>query len=83
MSDRGFLVKETLGVLGAKLVIPAFTKGKNQLHLLEIEESRHISQVRIHVERIIGVIKNKCNILTGTIQLSMIKKVTTLTILIC
>ncbi|KAJ8964108.1 hypothetical protein NQ317_010889 [Molorchus minor] len=44
LADRGFLVTETLGVLGAKLVIPAFTKGKNQLHPLEIEETHHIAQ---------------------------------------
>ncbi|KAJ8912346.1 hypothetical protein NQ315_014713, partial [Exocentrus adspersus] len=43
LADRGFLVKETLGVLQAKLVIPAFTKGKSQLHPLDIEETRRIA----------------------------------------
>lgn len=73
LADRGFLIKETLGVLQSKLVIPAFTKGKNQLHPLDIESTRHIAHVRIHVERIIGMIKNKFNIFKGTIPISMVK----------
>lgn len=74
LADRGFTIKDSLGILQAKLVIPAFTKKQNQLYPLEIEETRHIAHVRIHVERIIGMIKNKFNILKGTIPISMIKK---------
>lgn len=74
LADRGFLIKETLGVLQAQLVIPAFTKGKNQLHPFEIEETRHIAHVRIHVERIIGAVKNKFHIFKDTIPISMLKK---------
>lgn len=74
LADRGFLIKDTIGVLGAKLVIPAFTKGKSQLHPIEIEETRHIAQVRIHVERLIGMLKNKFNIFKDTIPISMLKK---------
>lgn len=74
LADRGFLVKETIGILGGKLVIPAFTKGKNQLHPLDIEATRHVAHVRIHVERVIGMIKNKFNIFKDTIPVSMLKK---------
>lgn len=74
LADRGFLIKETLGVLQSKLVIPAFTKGKKQLHPLDIEATRHIAHVRIHVERTIGMLKNKFNIFKDTIPISMIKK---------
>lgn len=28
LADRGFLIEESLGVLGAKLIIPAFIRGK-------------------------------------------------------
>lgn len=73
LADRGFLIKETIGVLGAKLVIPAFTKGKNQLHPLEIEETRQIAHVRIHIERVIGMIKNKFKFFNGTIPITMLK----------
>lgn len=73
LADRGFLIGDTLGILQAKLVIPAFTKGKTQLHPLEIEATRHIAHVRIHVERIIGVIKNKFRMFKGPLPISMLK----------
>ena len=50
---------------GAKLVIPSFTKGKTQLSQKEVETSKQLSQVWIHVERIIGLLKNKYTILKG------------------
>lgn len=74
LADRGFLIKESLAVLQAKLLIPAFTKGKDQLHPIDLEETRQLAHVRIHIERVIGVIKNKFNILNGTIPISMLKK---------
>lgn len=74
LADRGFLVKDTLKDLKAKLVVPAYTKGKSQLHPLEIEETRHLAHVRIHVERIIGFVKNRFKIFKGTIPISMLKK---------
>lgn len=49
MADRGFLIKEELICRGASLVIPAFTKGKNQLKGTEVISSRKIANLRIHV----------------------------------
>ncbi|XP_061578516.1 uncharacterized protein LOC133444661 isoform X2 [Cololabis saira] len=43
---------------GATLRIPAFTKGKRQLSAQEVDTSRQLSRVRIHVERVIGRWKN-------------------------
>jgi hypothetical protein len=40
------------------LIIPSFTKGKKQLSAKEVETSRKISSVRIHIERVIGLMKN-------------------------
>jgi len=37
MADRGFNIADTIGSYGSKLVIPAFTRGKNQLTALSIE----------------------------------------------
>lgn len=74
MADRGFLIKETLEVLQVKLVIPAFTKDKNQLHPLDIETTRQIAHARIHVERVIDMIKNKFNIFKDTIPIRIIRK---------
>nr|CAH7767566.1 unnamed protein product [Callosobruchus chinensis] len=74
LADRGFLIRDILGMFRAKLVIPAFTKGKSQLHPIEVEETRQIAHVRIHVERVTGLVKNKFRIFRGTIPISMLKK---------
>nr|CAI5864744.1 unnamed protein product [Callosobruchus analis] len=74
IADRGFPVQEMCCIYQVKLITPAFTRGKHQLHPLEIEKTRNIPHVRIHVERIIGDIKNKFNILSATIPMSMLNK---------
>lgn len=47
----------------AKLVIPAFVKDKDQLDPVDVEKNRGIANVRIHVERIIGLLHRKYTIL--------------------
>lgn len=47
----------------AEIKMPPFTKGKRQLENLEVDWSRELSLVRIHVEQVIGVIKQKFTIL--------------------
>ena len=59
MADRGFTIEEGLIFHQAKLVIPAFTKGKSQLDPIDIEKTRGIANVRIHVERVIGLLRQK------------------------
>lgn len=63
MADRGFLIEDSLKELGAQLQIPAFTKGKDQLYPRELESTRKIANLRIHVERIIGQLRLKYPIL--------------------
>ena len=53
MADRGFTITESIALQQAKLVIPAFTKGKTQLDPVDVELTRGIAHVRIHVERVI------------------------------
>ena len=43
----------------AKLVVPAFTKGKEQLDPVDVETTRAIANVRIRVERVIGLLRSK------------------------
>lgn len=52
LADRGFTVHEQVWFHQAELNIPAFTKGKNQLHPVDVGKSRKIANVRIHVERV-------------------------------
>lgn len=72
LADRGFLIKDSVESLGAHLEIPAFTKGKNQLHPADLEHTRNIASVRIHVERVIGLLKKKYKICQGPIPMSML-----------
>ena len=67
LADRGFDIKDSLGLYSATLKIPAFTKGKKQLEGIDVEQTRTLANVRIHVERVIGKIKNIYKIL-GTTQ---------------
>ena len=73
-ADRGFDIRDSVGVMKARLNIPAFTKGKNQLSALEIEETRTIANVRIHVERVIGNIRQKYPILQNTLLIHFVHK---------
>ena len=56
-ADRGFTVCGSVGLKQAKLVIPAFSKGKAQLHFVDVEQTRGIVSVKIHVERVIGLLR--------------------------
>ena len=56
----------------AEIKIPPFTKGKKQLDKVDIDWSRELSLVRIHVERIIGVLKQKYTILQNILPISLI-----------
>lgn len=63
MADRGFLISDAVKDHGASIIMPAFTKGKSQLHPLDVAKSREIASLRIHVERVIGLIRIKYKIL--------------------
>ena len=67
LADRGFDISDSVGMRQAKLYIPAFTKGKDQLAAFKVEETRLIANVRIHVERVIGCVRQKFTILKGTL----------------
>ena len=74
LADRGFLVKEDFAVRGAALIIPAFTKGHKQLPASDVDKSRAMSRVRVHVERIRGAVKRRFVILKGPIPISLLKR---------
>lgn len=73
LADRGFTVEQDLAIHGAKLEISAFTRGKKQLSQKDVETSQQLSAVRIHVERIIGLLKNRYTILKGPLPVSLLK----------
>ena len=72
LTDRGFDIAESVGTMQARLHIPAFTRGKSQLTATEVEETRSIANVRIHVERVIGCVRQKFTILQSTILVTFL-----------
>lgn len=72
LADRGFTIQELLMFKHAQLAIPAFTRGKDQLDPVEVGETRNIANVRIHVERIIGLLRRKYTILSGILPIDFL-----------
>ena len=70
LADRGFTIEEDVALCGAKLEIPAFTRGKKQLSQYNVEKSKQLSAVRIHVERVIGTLKNIYTIMKDPLPLN-------------
>ena len=74
LADRGFPLKDDFASsCSAEFIIPAFTKGKKQLSAKEIETTRKIASIRIHIERVIGLVKNSYHILDGPIPITLVK----------
>ena len=73
MADRGFTIQESLMLHKAELAIPAFTKGKDQLDPFDVEQTRGIANVRIHVERVIGLLRSKYTILSGILPIDFLQ----------
>ena len=67
MAVRGITITESVDLKHAKLVIPALTKGKDQLDPMDVESTRAVADVRIHVERVISLLRRKYTILEGTL----------------
>ena len=82
LADRGFNVKAELAVKGAVLKIPSFTKGKKQLAGSEVDMSRQLANVRIHVERVIGRLK-KFRILNSIIPITQVDLIDEIMVTIC
>ena len=62
LADGGFtLIDEFAATSGVQLIIPSFTKGKKQISAEEVETTRHIASVRIHIE----LVKKRFKILSS------------------
>ena len=68
LAERVFLIEEKLATRGAVLRILAFTRGKVQVSAKDVDISRQITHVRIHVEQVIGQLK-KIRILNSVIPI--------------
>ena len=57
LADGGFTVQDSAGLYCAEVCIPPFTKGRKQLSKAEVDNARRLSRVRIHIERVIGLVR--------------------------
>ena len=68
LADRGFTLEDEFAAsCGVEPIIPSFNKGKKQLSTKEVEVSRQ--KVHIHVERVIGLTKNRYDVLDCVLTL--------------
>ena len=72
LADRGFNVQDTCGLYCAEVKFPPFMKGKKQLSKVYVDIARQLSRVRIHVERVIGFLRQKYTILQSTLPINLI-----------
>ena len=83
LADRGFLVRDEFAVLNVKVVTPHFTRGRKQMTRKEVQESRRISRVRIHVERVIGRVRRNFRILNDVLPLGLVPQINNIVVACC
>ncbi|XP_060789818.1 uncharacterized protein LOC132894250 isoform X2 [Neoarius graeffei] len=72
LADRGFDGGDAVGLPSANVNISAFTRGTSQMSALDVEGTRALASARIHVERVIGMVRQKYTILSNTVPISLV-----------
>jgi hypothetical protein len=76
LADRGFMLQDDFAVqCSAQLIILSFTRGKKELQAKDVEKSCKMSRIRVHIERVIGVLKRRFHILQGVLPIRTIKSI--------
>lgn len=74
LADKGFLVEDEVNETGASLRMPCFVKHITQLDPTDVEYTRETANLRIHVERLISVLRQKFNICSDLAPMTAISK---------
>ena len=74
LADREFDIAEEVALMQASLHIPAFTKGLSQLSPVDVEKTRKLANLRIHIKRVIGATRQRFSILSSTLPIQYMKK---------
>jgi len=70
LADKGFTIQDLLQEVGCELAIPAFLERKDQFSKDELNRSKKIHNLRVHVERSIRRVK-EYHFFDGVIPLTM------------
>ncbi|XP_062567145.1 uncharacterized protein LOC134229407 [Saccostrea cucullata] len=81
MGDKGFLIADLCTPNGIHLIIPPLKK-HGRLTKSEVEKTRRIANLRIHVERAMERIKN-FKIIQGVVPISLHDKVSKIVFVVC
>lgn len=54
LANRGFDIRDSVELMCAEVKTPVFTRGRCQLDAKDVEDTRKIAHLRVHVERVIG-----------------------------
>lgn len=73
LADRGFLVEVEVKKRGAILRTPSFVGRRSRLTRHETVYSRKVSNLRIHVERVIGKLRRTYKILTDRVPITCVR----------
>ena len=82
MADRGITIDMELATRRIMLDIPSFTRGKSELPVSDVDNSRKIATVCIQVKRVIGRLK-KFDILYKTIPISQVDLLDNILVITC
>lgn len=77
LADRGFDIGAVVGEVQARVITPAYMHARAQLSSDDVESSRRIANVRIHVERLIGLVRRKFRILEQKLDFSFLQRART------
>ena len=69
LADRGFDITDSVGLFCSQVNIPVFTKCRSQLSTTDVETTRKIAHVRIHVEHVIGLVRKRYTIMQGQVPI--------------
>ena len=73
LADRGFDIGEDVARMQATLKIKAFTRGYSQLSPMDLEDTRKLANLHIHIERVIGATRQRYSILMSCMPINLLK----------